>query len=318
MTNLVSPQESAWQRGSKLSRSLGSFYNLTFALYVFILLVSVGGLWLGMEAARGSNAAALTIYGVGAIATLLMMAGAAIFLRAIRSAKEAVGTVSDYVQQGRGLNPGKIDSFVKWLTIWQWLAVVGAVLGGLSGFASNMLSGVLGGLDKDNSSLSMAVGLMTGVGSIISSVIQVVLTWLILAAIKEFFKAVMRHATGEPLLVSPFAQKAGNWLLFTLIILILGTLISGFGYLGLIAAVMVPNLLASGRGHGGFHIPLWLNLLAILPIILLAAAQIWQIVLVAWSGGFAKDVGSALDQNRNPGGINTADPWAGAVMEQQH
>lgn len=311
MTNLGSPRDSAWQRGNQLSKSLGNFYTLSYVAAFFSLLLSVGGLWVMLETI-GRNAGFLT-YGLGGLGILIFVGIMALYLRGLRSAREAVAAVTQYAGDGRSLNSALVTNFVSWLNAWQWLMIISGVLGAVLGMVSGTLNGLLAGMggSDDLGGLGAAVGVLSGLGSVVRSAIQTVLGWLVLAAVKGFFTAVLQRAVTQSGAVMPAAQKAGTWLTFTLVVMVLMALLSVFIYLGIAVGILLPFL----AGEEKTKVPLFLPLLALLPLVLTAVMQIWQIVLIARSNGFAKDVAATLDGESGMGGPAIADPWNNAVIE---
>ena len=309
MTNLVKPQQVALESGQGLSRTLRSFYTFNYVLSVITLLLGVAGLVMGTNLARGSGGSSEVVLFVGGAIGLLIFIGlAALGLRALRSAADAVGAAGQYAD-GNPLQSGSVSDFIRWLSVGQWVSLI---LGGLGTLLSlGLFSSImmLAGRDQD-SGLSMLVSGLSGLGSVARNVIQVVLTWLALGAMKNFFQSLLNRAAGKPQAVLPSAQSAGNWLIFTAVITGLGALAMALGIFMMLAAVAIPSMSGSqGNSAGGFI--LW----ATLPLVLSLAAVVWTIFLLLQSRKLAVNAGIALDSQPTEG-QGLSDPWQNAVLEQ--
>lgn len=310
MNSLLYPQYSVWQRGKQLSRSLSAFYTLAYIATALLLLMGVAGLIVGLNLTSQLGQASATswiLFGIGSFIILLTVASAALNLRILRSAKEALQAVTHYAGANEALQTGKVSEFVRWLSIGQWVALVMGIISALIGLSSGLLSGLLGNIGKDASAFNMVIGMASGVGAILRNVIQVVLTWLILEALKQFCIQVIRRARGEGLLVSPSAKTAGNWLMFIVVVLALSLLFLIGG-----AGLAILGAAAGARGEATGLI----LLTAVLPLLFILALEIWEMILLLQTRGLMNDVGLTLDQTVSGNMPQVTDAWDNAVIEQ--
>ena len=248
-----------------------------------------------------------TLLWVAGVFVLISLVGLALYVLNILTARRAILSVQRYAADPGHQGRPEVRGFTKWLTFWQWYTLVGSLLSlasiPLSLNLSSRLS-QLGGTpssDLDPGQTALLTGI-TLVSSLLSLVPSVVLSWLILNAVKGFFRGVESHSGGARTPLRPKANTVGSWLIF--VIVMLGLLLAfALFYAALLGAlVAIPGALgsssASSQSFGSQSFRQAAPLLiggGVLFTLLIAAVYGLLIAVVAWSRGFALDTATLLD-----------------------
>jgi hypothetical protein len=258
---------------------------------------------------------------------LIILVAQGLYIYSMLMARRAILGVQRYAADPAHQGHPDARGFTRWLTFWQWYSLVGSLLGLVIGVALVFFASLL-----DTSSSKLDSGSQAGVlaftviGSLIQLVPTVVLSWLILGAIKRFFLSVEAHASGVRTPVSPVAKTVGSWLIF--VIVTLGLLLAFIVFYAILLGVLaaIPGTLdSSSISDQSFRqaAPLLIGG-GVLITLLIAAVYGLMIAVVAWSRGFALDTATLLDGGpggaMNSGAMNSSsmnsgtDAWRGAVM----
>lgn len=256
----------------------------------------------------------------------LTLLGTALAVWAVLVARQAVGAVRDQTLSPSAAHLAAQERSARTVRPWITLGQIAPILQALVPLLVVPLTfGLIRPLDPQTLG-AMAFGPVE-VGAIVLGVVvqslpTIILTWLILAAIRRWLDAVVARAH-RPVPVRPAARGVEPWLLFTLILLILGLAGLLLGGLPLLAVsafvggapVDDPELVSLGLTPSFLRRTLLLGAGA-----MLAGAAIYALLtlLMAWSRGFAMNVATVLDAGR-PGSPATPvhDPWRGAVQPAQ-
>ncbi|GGO19818.1 hypothetical protein GCM10008949_04500 [Deinococcus humi] len=151
-------------------------------------------------------------------------------------------------------------------------------------------------------------------GILVQGLPTLVITWLILGSVRRWLDAVVQRAR-RPLAVRPAARALDPWLLFTVVLLVLGLAGLLLGGLPLVAVSAFvggaplndPQLAALGVTPAALRVTLLLGAAAMLGGALFSTLLI---LLMAWSRGFATNVATVLDSGL-PGSTPAPipDPW---------
>ncbi len=267
-----------------------------------------------------------SLLGLGLLAT-------ALYVWAILVARQTVGAVRDQT-----LNPGPdharaLERSVRTVRPWIMLGQIAPLLQLLIPLLALPLTfGLIRQLDPQT---FQGVGFGPAeigaivLGMVVQSLPTVIITWLILAAIRRWLDAVAARANA-PVPVRPAARGVDPWLLFTLVLLILGLAGLLLGLAGLLLGSL-PLLAASVFVGGASLSDPDLVALGITPatvrgVLLLSAAamllgafiSLLLTVLMSWSRGFAANVATVLDAGLPGQPVTSAhDPWSGPVQPAQ-
>lgn len=119
----------------------------------------------------------------------------------------------DLVQQARTVRP--------WITLGQWFPIIMGVLIALFYGVLFTVTGVGMGTDTAETVIPVVFGIL---GSILGMLPSALLTWLGLAAAKRWLDAVVTRTATPTFPVRPFARSLDGWLIFALVLIILGLL----------------------------------------------------------------------------------------------
>ncbi|WP_029476785.1 hypothetical protein [Deinococcus frigens] len=256
----------------------------------------------------------------------LTLLGTALYVWAMLVARQTVGAARDQTLNPSPDHAAALERSARTVRPWIVLGQIAAVLQVLVPLLVLPVTlGLVRQLDPQTFA-GMGFGAAeTGVmllGVVVQSLPTIIITWLILAAIRRWLDAVVTRARG-PVPVRPAACAVDPWLLFTLVLLILGLAALLLGGLSLLAAsafvggtpLDAPDLAALGVTPAGLRATLRLGAAAML---LGAIASLLLTLLMAWSRGFATDVATVLDAG-SPGRPATlaGDPWSGPVRRAQ-
>lgn len=288
-------------RGRLISGWLGQFYGLYIALGVLYVLLMLVALTAFGKAGDIAGAAGL---GTGLLAVSFTVGALSfvMYLFAIRAARKAVESVALFVGEGRAPAElaGDVGRLAKWLTAGQWLSVISAVFGVLFNVRIGQMTSSLSGADSETSTLMLIPNMVLSVGSVI-------LTWLILGAVRTFFTSVLARAQGSAQAVMPSADRAATWMQFVYIVQWIGTVIAGISLLFALLGAVVALSQGSGGAGSAYGIG------SLTGMALMVALFGWllslSLRLIGHSRLFALDTAAQLDQ----GHVNAGpDPWASA------
>lgn len=336
---LATARQGVARRGGRIVGALGFFA----ALSALSGLVAVWALWWGFGALPG-RLAALNGLGNGELSDAdfagvvpvwvlpallgLSLLTTALYVWAIVVARRAVGAVRDQTLNPGPAHAGALERSARAVRPWILLGQIAPILQALIPLLVLPLTfGLVRRLDPQTFG-GLGFGLAeTGaivLGVVVQSLPGVIITWLILAAIRRWLDAVVARAHA-PVPVRPAARGVEPWLLFTLILLILGLAALLLGGLPLVAVSAFvggaplddPDLTALGVTPAVLRGTLLLGAAATL-----AGALVLALLsaLMAWSRGFATNVATVLDAGLSgttlsgtaPAAAN--DPWSGPVQ----
>ncbi|MFB9992990.1 hypothetical protein ACFFLM_13525 [Deinococcus oregonensis] len=264
----------------------------------------------------------------------LVVVGTAIQIWATLRARAAVGAVRDQT-----LNPGAdhAEALIAaartvrpWITLGQWTPVV------WTGFILLWLPftfALVGRLDPADSGTSGSEPFLTFfalLSTAIQSLPNIMLTWLILAAVRRWLDAVVARAQGGTSPVTPTSRSVEGWLLFVLIFLSVGTVSLIIGAVPLLLLPALFSTLAatdpslSDLSSLGLTSANLRTLFAWWAVLLVFSGVVYGLLtaMMAWSRGLAANVATLLDAPlpRSPAPLNdwaaapsTQDLWKGPV-----
>lgn len=336
------------RRASRLMTALGVLAVLSgLGLLVLAWLMKAGWQALEQLLALPDMQAALNLPAGQSLAGLipgwvlptvvvLSLAGTVLQVWATLRARTAIGAVRDQT-----LNPcaEHAETLIvaartvrPWITLGQWTPLL------WTGFVLVWLPftlALLGRLDSVGSDLETAGSqLFLTAFALLSTVIQslpgIILNWLILAAIRRWLDAVVARAQGATAPVTPASRPVEGWLLFVLILLIVGTVSLLFGAVPLLMLpALLSTLVAKDPSLSGLSdIGLTPNNLRAffvgLAVLLVFSSMVYGLLtaMVAWSRGLAANVATVLDAPlpRPPAPLNdwsaapaVQDPWRGPI-----
>ncbi|MFC3860362.1 hypothetical protein ACFOPQ_06235 [Deinococcus antarcticus] len=207
---------------------------------------------------------------------------------------------AELVRQARTVRP--------WITLGQWFPVITGVLMTLLYIVLFTVAGLGTGTDTAETTLPVVFSVL---GSLLGMLPGAVIAWLGLGAVKRWLDAVVTRTGNVTFPVRPFARNLDGWLVFALVLLVLGLL-----YLLAVSALLVffpaffnwmlendstttPPDAETMRLIGSFvRNVAWLALAGVLLYGLVA-------FLVYWSRNFANSVARLLDASR-PGPLHPA------------
>ncbi|MDB5045253.1 MAG: hypothetical protein JWQ08_1303 [Deinococcus sp.] len=166
--------------------------------------------------------------------------------------------------------------------------------------------------------------------TVIQSLPAIVLTWLILAALRRWLDAVVARAQGGMAPVTPVSRSVEGWLLFVLIVLLVGTVSLVIGAVPLVLLPAVFGTLAasdpdfSDLASVGITAANLKMIFAWLAVLFVFSGAVYGLLttMMAWSRGLAANVATVLDAPlaRPPAAMNdwtavpnTQDLWKGPV-----
>lgn len=267
------------------------------------------------------------------VVVALSLAGTALQIWATLRARAAIGAVRDQTLNPSADHAEALITAARtvrpWITLGQWTPLI------WTGFALLWLPltlALLGRLDPATSGNTESEPFLTAF-ALLSTVIQslpgIILTWLILAAIRRWLDAVVARAQGGTAPVTPVSRPVEGWLLFVLIVLILGTVSLLLGAVPLLALpALFSTLIADDPSLSGLSglglTPDNLKALFVWMAVLLVFSGLMYGLLtamMAWSRGLAANVATVLDAPLpRPPVMNVwsttsavQDPWAGPV-----
>lgn len=256
----------------------------------------------------------------------LTLLGTALYVWAILVARQTVGAVRDQTLNPSADHASALERSVRtvrpWIVLGQIAPVVQALVSLLfvplaSGLIQQVAPQDLQGVGFGP--LEVA-GIVLGVA--VQSLPTIIITWLILAAIRRWLDAVVARAHA-PVPVRPATRRVDPWLLFTLIFLglgLAGLLLGGLPLLAISAFVGSaplddPDLISLGLTPAGLR-----STVLVGAALMLGSGLIYLLLalLMAWSRGFATQVATMLDAEL-PGAlaIPVSDPWSGPVQHAQ-
>ncbi|WP_293911256.1 hypothetical protein [Deinococcus sp.] len=336
INSLEAARTGAARRGKRISSVL---FGLLI-LQLFFAVLSLGGAALSLVFLSGSIGKELpsvgkvpqlgSLLGLGGLYVLIILVAQGLYIYSILMARRAVMGVQRYAADPAHQGRPDARGFTRWLTFWQWYMLVGSLLGLVIGVALVFFGSLLDSSSKMDAGSQAGVLVLVVFGSLIQIVPTVVLSWLILNAIKRFFLGVEAHASGSRAPLSPVARTVGSWLIFVIVVLglLLAFVVFYAALLGVLAAI--PGTLDSRSASSRTFkeaTPLLIGG-GVLLTLLIAAVYGLMIAVTAWSRGFALDVAQLLDggpgaaipgSGFGPGGAvggmnNGVDAWRGAVM----
>lgn len=260
-----------------------------------------------------------SLLGLGLLAT-------ALYVWAILVARQTVGAVRNQTLHPGPDHTGALERSVRTVRPWILLGQIAPILQLLIPLLAVLMS--LGLIRQIDPQTFQGIGFGPAeigaivLGVVVQSLPTIIITWLILAAIRRWLDAVVARAHA-PVPVRPAARGVDAWLLFTLALLILGLaalLLGGLPLLAISAFVggtplNDPDLAALGITPAALRGVLLLSATAML---LSAFIYLVLALLMGWSRGFAASVATVLDAGL-PGRPATplADPWSGPVQTAQ-
>lgn len=264
----------------------------------------------------------------------LSLLASAIQIWAILRARAVIGAVRDQTLNPSADHAETLISAARtvrpWIALGQWTPIIWTVFGlawlpitfALIGRIDPVVSATAG-LD------AFSIGF--GVFSIlIPSLPIIILTWLILAAVRRWLDAVVARAQGGLNPVTPASRSAEGWLLFVLIILILSTVSLVISAVPLLLLPVLFTTLAvsdpsfsdlASIGLTPADLRVFFSVLAGL-LVFSGAVYGLLTAMMAWSRGLAANVATVLDAplSRPPAAMNdwnavpdTQDLWKGPV-----
>lgn len=263
----------------------------------------------------------------------LLLIGAAIQMWATLRARAAIGAVRDQTLNPSADHAQALIAVVRtvrpWITWGQWAPILWTVLTVALSIATVTFVQRMNPempSDPQFDYFSTAFALFS---IVIQSLPGIVLTWLILAAIRRWLDAVLARAQGGMAPVTPASRSVESWLLFVLVVCLVGTVSLVISTLPLL---MVPAIFASMAADADFS---ELSSVGLTParVQLLLAGMAGLFVfsgvlyglltaVMAWSRGLAANVATILDAPlpRPPAPITTwnaapaaQDLWTGPV-----
>ncbi|OLV17308.1 hypothetical protein [Deinococcus marmoris] len=260
-----------------------------------------------------------SLLGLGLLAT-------ALYVWAILVARQTVGAVWDQTLNPGPDHTGALERSVRTVRPWIVLGQIAPILQLLIPLLAVPLTfGLIRQLDPQT---FQGVGFGPAeigaivLGVVVQSLPTVIITWLILAAIRRWLDAVVARAH-TPVPVRPAARGVDPWLLFTLVLLVLGLaglLLGGLPLLAFSAFVGSaplndPDLAALGITPAALRAVLLVGAAAML---LGAFIYLLLTLLMGWSRGFASNVATVLDAGLPGRPVMPAhDPWSGPVQPAQ-
>lgn len=247
-----------------------------------------------------------------AIAALTLI-GTLINVWATLQARRAIGAVRDYTLSSGPQSAEELASSARtvrpWIILGQYAPILMLVFS--LAITAAMLVWTFRAAPQSE---DLGFGPLEGVFILISSVVQylpsIIITWLILAAIRRWLDGVVARSAGEHRLIRPLARTVDPWLLFTVVLLILGMagiLFSALMFLffpALITAAMQGETQATDTQLLNMMRDLFMGLSVLM--LLSGAVYLLLTLLMAWSRGFAMNVATVLDA----GLVGTVDPSA--------
>lgn len=203
---------------------------LVLGVLVGLVAVGIAATLLIPRGVTGDPGLGLLEVFAALLGVALTIAATLLWRRALWAAQRAISAVRDFAVSGRssvGLNTD-LGRFETWLTAGQWLTAAGALL--------NLVGTLLAGGEAGDGSRSAAGA------SLIVSLLQAGLTWVILGAVKTFFMRVRLRSQGPRLPLYPAAQSAQSWLTLSTVTLWLGLGLSVLGGIGTLVATVLPSL----------------------------------------------------------------------------
>ncbi|THF69792.1 hypothetical protein E7T06_10460 [Deinococcus sp. Arct2-2] len=334
------------RRASRLMTALGLLAVLSgLGVLALVLLVNLG--WQAFQRfvalpdlqAQFNLPAGQTVADLipgWALPTLLALSvmGTAIQMWASLRARAAIGAVRDQT-----LNPsadhaealiGAARTVRPWITLGQWTPIIWTV------FSLAWLPitfAVIGRIDPE---VQGAVGIdafsiaFALVSIVIQSLPGIILTWLILAAVRRWLDAVLARAQGGTAPVTPVSRPVEGWLLFVLIVLIVSTVSLVISAVPMLVLPALFSTLAASEpefsdlasvGLTPANLQMFFSVLAGL---LVFSGLVYGLLtaMMAWSRGLAANVATILDAPlpRPPAAMNdwtavpdTQDLWKGPV-----
>lgn len=221
-------------------------------------------------------------------------------LAVVKKAQQAVQTwVLEPTTDGGEEVSRRLLTVRPWITLGQWLPIIGGVL--IMLFDVGLFVAVGSG---DSGMGEAAFGfLFSMLFYLLPLAAMAVLTWLFLGAVKRWLHAVITRTTQPNFPVRPFARSLDGWLIFLLVVIILGVLNAAASTLmllffpALMSTIMAtdPTLQADAevfqlisKWMQGFAL---LSLLGVVVYVLLAFATHWTRL-------FTGDVARVLDAGR--------------------
>lgn len=252
----------------------------------------------------------------------LVVIGVALQVWAIMLARAVITAV-----QGAALHPGpqsaaalsrRARTVRPWITLGQLWPVVSAALSMLLTLGSELLASSFGA--SQGTDLGPLEAVLAALGAAVSSLPTIIINWLILRAIRRLLDGVVTRTQGQPVATRPLARPVDTWLLFTLVLLVLGTLGT---LLGALTFLFFPTLLSAvtqdtTTGMERATLQLMRGAFTLGAVAMLVGALTYAALatLIAWSRGFALNVTTVLDATLPdaPQAAPTPDPWAGEVI----
>ena len=293
------------QRGQRLSRSLGVLIALYLLLGILTImgmiamLVFVNSLLTPAELASSGLSLGLLSAIVG-VTVLITAVFYVLMLLALRTAQQAIVGVQRFVISGEAdqvdLLAGRLNS---WLSAGQWYMLISGVLGVVLTPLLLLISDRVA--PTQDTSLTGFSAAFVFVGTLIQMLPIVILTWLILAAIKRFFSAVRARARGEQVRITPSASTAGSWLIFTIVVIAIGLFFAALSVVMVSLFAFIPDMAGSLENDPTqpFSAAVFRGLMIGSAVLLLLSAGLYGllIAMMAWSRGFALDTARLLDDS---------------------
>ncbi|MDV6373772.1 hypothetical protein [Deinococcus arenicola] len=260
-----------------------------------------------------------------ALLTLTLL-GTALYVWAILVARQTVGAVRDQTLTPNATHAEaqerSVNTVRPWIVLGQIAPIVQALLPLL---VVPLAFGIVQQLDpQDLQGLGFGSLEVAGIllGLVVQSLPTIIITWLILAAIRRWLDAVVARAHA-PISVRPVARRVDPWLLFTLILLALGLsglILGGLPFLVVSAfagsvPLDDPDLISLGLTPTVLRLGLLVG-----AALMLGSGLIYLLLtlLMAWSRGFATQVAVVLDAELPGRSVAPAyDPWSGPVQAAQ-
>lgn len=344
------------QRGARIMGALMGLAALSVLLSVLLVAGMLWGFrtlpdWLKQLAQLDSTSgtsgpdlpdfAALPAWLPFVLAALILL-GTALQVWATLVARRMIGAARDYTLGTRSLDPGSAlhppneaalalaasARVVRpWITLGQYAPILSSALSVLLSAGGAWWASRLDPQADSVGPFGMGFVILS---TLVQTLPGIIINWLILAAIRRLLDGLVARSQGQMLMLRPLGRKVDPWLLFTMILLILGLVSVIFSALTFLMFPAFIALILQGEAPDptmSALMPFLKGLFGGLAGVLLLSSLVYLLLtfLLAWSRGFAMNVATVLDAAlpgsmptaRSASGVSyaSADPWAGEVRQ---